>query len=148
MSSYRQILYHIILRTKDCRKTLVQDHIKELYAYIMGIIKNKNCILYRINGLEDHIHFLSDLHPTLALADYIKDIKVASSLWIKQSKKYPYFTGWADGYAALTYAWRDKDRIVNYIINQQEHHKKVLFADEYKSILEEHGIKIDERFFP
>jgi putative transposase len=148
MSSYRQILYQVILRTKDCKKTLTQTHIKELYAYIMGIIKNKNCVLYRINGLEDHIHFLSDLHPTLALANYVKDIKVASSLWIKQSEKFQNFTGWADGYAALTYAWHDKDVIVNYIINQQEHHKKESFAEEYKKLLGEHGIIIDERFFP
>ena len=112
MSSYRQILYHVILRTKDCKKTLTQTHIKELYAYILGIIRNKNCMLYRINGIEDHIHILSDLHPGYALADYVKDI------------------------------------IANYIINQQKHHEREAFAEEYKRLLEEHGIKIDERFFP
>jgi len=148
MSSYRQILYHVILRTKDCKKTLTQTHIKELYAYILGIIRNKNCMLYRINGIEDHIHILSDLHPGYALADYVKDIKVASSLWIKQCGKFPNFIGWSDGYAALTYAWRDKDIIANYIINQQKHHEREAFAEEYKRLLEEHGIKIDERFFP
>jgi putative transposase len=148
MSSYRQILYHVILRTKDGKKMLTQTHIKELYAYILGIIKNKNCILFRINGIEDHIHFLSDLHPSLALADYVKDIMVASSLWIKQSGKFPTFIGWADGYAALTYAWRDKDMIVNYIINQQEHHIKESFTEEYRRLPEEHGIQIDEHFFP
>jgi putative transposase len=147
MSSYRQILYHVILRSKEGKKTLSQMHIKELYAYILGIIKNNNCLLYRINGIEDHIHFLSDLHPSIALADYVKDIKVASSLWIKQSSKFPHFTGWADGYAALTYAWRDKDMIVNYIKNQQEHHKEESFSEEYRRLLKEHGIKIYERFF-
>jgi REP element-mobilizing transposase RayT len=91
MSSYRQILYHVIIHAKDNKKTLKQTHINELYAYILGIIKNKNCLLYRINGMEDHIHFLSDLHPSYALADYIKDIKVASSLWLKQSGKFPDF---------------------------------------------------------
>jgi putative transposase len=148
MSSYRQILYHVIFRTKDSKKSLTQTHIKELYAYILGIIKNKNCILYRINGIEDHIHILSDLHPSYALADYVKDIKVASSLWIKQSGKFQNFVGWSDGYAALTYAWRDKDIIENYIINQQKHHENQAFDEEYKQLLEEHGIKIDERFFP
>jgi REP element-mobilizing transposase RayT len=148
MSSYRQILYHLILRTKKGEKTLTQMHNKELFAYILGIIKNKNCVLYRINGIEDHIHLLSDLHPSIALADYIKDIKVASSIWIKQSQKFPHFAGWADGYGALTYAWRDKDLIVNYIINQQEHHKQESFNEEYRRLLEGHGIRIDERFFP
>ena len=148
MSSYRQILYHIVFRTKSGKKTLTQEHIKELYAYMLGTIKNKNCFLYRINGMEDHIHILSDLHPSIALADYMRDIKTASSLWLKQHEKFPAFEGWADGYAALTYAWRDKDLIVNYIKNQQEHHKKETFEEEYRKFLEAHGITIDERYFP
>jgi len=98
--------------------------------------------------MEDHIHFLSDLHPSIALADFVRDIKTASSLWIKQHGKFRAFEGWADGYAALTYAWRDKDLIVNYIKNQQEHHKKETFEEEYRRLLEEHGISIDERYFP
>jgi REP element-mobilizing transposase RayT len=148
MSSYRQILYHIVFRTKNGEKTLSQEHIKDLYAYIMGIIKNKNCFLYRINGMEEHIHLLSDLHPSIALADYVRDIKTASSLWLKEQDNFPIFEGWADGYAALTYTWRDKEMIVNYIKNQQEHHKKVSFMDEYRRLLEEHGIVIDDKYFP
>lgn len=147
MSSYRQILYHIIFRTKEGKFTLPQEHIKELYGYIMGIIKHKNCFLYRINGMEDHIHILSDLHPGIALADYMRDIKTASSLWLKQHEKFPNFEGWSDGYAALTYSWRDKDMIVNYIKNQQDHHKKEKFEEEYRRLLLEHEIKIDERYF-
>ncbi|MBN1790636.1 MAG: IS200/IS605 family transposase [Bacteroidales bacterium] len=148
MSSYRQILYHIIFRTKEGKNTLIQGNIKELYAYIHGIIKNKNCILYSINGMEDHIHFLSDLHPSIALADYMRDIKASTSFWIKKENKLPHFEGWAEGYAALTYAWRDKEMIKQYIIGQQDHHKKETFMLEYRRLLEEHGIIIDERFFP
>jgi putative transposase len=148
MSSYRQILYHIVFRTKNSEHTLHQENSKELYAYILGIVKAKNCFLYRINGTENHIHFLSDLHPSIALADYMRDIKTATSLWLKQHEKFRDFNGWADGYAALTYAWYDKDIIVNYIKNQQEHHKKVTFEEEYKQLLKEHGISIDEKYFP
>ena len=147
MSSYRQILYHIIFRTKGSEKTLSLEHKRELYAYIMGVIKNKNCFLYRINGMEEHVHILSDLHPSIALADYVRDIKTSSSLWLKQNLNFPNFMGWADGYAALTYAYRDKEIIINYIINQQEHHKKVSFVEEYRKLLNEHEIKIDERYF-
>jgi REP element-mobilizing transposase RayT len=114
----------------------------------MGIIKNKKCLLYQINGIEDHIHFLSDLHPSIALADFMRDIKAASSIWLKQNKNFPHFEGWVEGYAAFTYAWRDKDLIINYIKNQQEHHKLIKFEDEYRNLLLEHGISIDERFFP
>ncbi len=148
MSSYRQILYHLIFRTKDSRKTLAQIHSRELYAYILGFIKNNNGFLYRINGIEDHLHILCDLHPSIALANYMRDLKTSSSIWLKQSGKFPEFEGWADGYAALTYSWKNKDMIVNYIKNQQEHHKKESFGEELRRLLQEHGIEFDEKYFP
>lgn len=148
MSSYRQILYHIIFRTKGSEKTIPLEHNKELFAYIMGIIKNKGCFLYRINGMEDHIHILSDLHPSIALADYVRDIKTASSIWLKQNNNIPNFSAWASGYAALTYSYRDKEKITTYIINQQEHHRKTSFNDELEKLLTEQGVEIDKKFFP
>jgi len=148
MSSYRQIIYHIIFRTKGSKKTLSLEYNKELYAYITGIIKNKNCFLYRINGIEDHIHLLSDLHPNIALADFMRDIKTSSSLWLKQNINFPYFNGWAVGYAALTYSYKDKEKIISYIKNQQAHHQSVSFEEEYRLLLVEHGMEYDERYFP
>ena len=148
MSSFRQILYHIIFRTKNSAKTLPITDSDDLYRYIWGIIKNKNCTLLRINGMEDHIHVLSDLHPSIALADYVREIKASSSHWLKINSNFPAFDGWAEGYAALTYAWRDKDLIVDYIKNQREHHKQTDFVTEYRKLLEEHGIVIDDRYFP
>jgi putative transposase len=148
MASYRQIIYHLVFRTKDSRKTIVPVHSRELYAYIMGIIRNKNSKLYRINGTEDHIHILCDLHPSLALADFMRDIKTSTSIWLKQSGKFPDFTGWSEGYAALTYGWKDKEKIANYIKNQQEHHRTKSFEIELKRLLKEYGIEVDERYFP
>lgn len=148
MSSYRQIIYHIVFRTKNSRKTLNLSHSEDLYKYIWGIIRNKNGFLYRINGMEEHVHILCDLHPSIALADFVRDIKTASSLWLKQSGNFADFDGWADGYAGLTYSNKDKDVIIQYIKNQREHHKKISFEVEYRKLLEEHGIKIDERYFP
>jgi putative transposase len=148
MSSYRQILYHLVFRTKDSQKTLTTANSRELYAYMMGIIRNKNCHLYRINGMEDHLHILCDLHPSIALADFMRDLKTSSSIWLKQSGKFNEFTGWAEGYAALTYGWRDKEKIANYIKNQQEHHKKESFENELRRLLLEQGIEVNEKYFP
>ena len=148
MSSFRQILYHIIFRTKNSAQTLPLADSDELYRYIWGIIKNKNCTLLRINSMEDHVHILSDLHPSIALADYVQAIKGSSSHWLKTNPKFPAFDGWAEGHAALTYAWRDKDMTVDYIKNQREHHKQIDFVTEYRKLLEEHGIVIDDRYFP
>jgi len=147
MSAYRQILYHIVFRTKGSEKTIDQAHFIELKNYIWGIIKNKNCVLFRINGMEEHIHILSDLHPSIALADYIKDIKVSSSKWMKASGFFPKFRGWGIKYCALTYSYKDRDIIINYIKNQQEHHKKESFHDEISRLIKEHGIDMDEKWF-
>jgi REP element-mobilizing transposase RayT len=148
MSSYRQLLYHLVFRTKESLPTIKQDHIDQLYAYITGIIKNKNSHLYRINGVENHLHILTDLHPSLALADFIREIKVSSSVWMKSNGYFPAFNGWADGYGSFTCSYNDMGRVIDYIKNQQDHHRKKSFEEEYRSLLLESGIKIDEKFFP
>jgi len=146
MNSYRQILYHIVFCTYDRKNTIPLECHEELYKYIWGIIKNRKCVLYRINGMENHIHILSDLHPTVALSDFIKEIKTASNKWMKESGKFPGFLSWAEGYCALTYSIRDKDMIVNYIKNQKEHHRKLSFEDEYREMLRENGIEWNEKY--
>jgi REP element-mobilizing transposase RayT len=146
MNSYRQILYHIVFCTYKRENTLPTDHHEALYRYIWGIVKKRRCILYRINGTENHVHILSDLHPSVALSDYIKEIKTAANKWMKESGCFPHFTSWAEGYCALSYSYRDKEKIVNYIKNQKEHHRKICFEDEYKALLQEFGIEFDERY--
>ena len=147
MPAYRQILYHIVFRTKGSERTISEEHSKDLYKYIWGIIKNKNCVLFQINGMEEHIHFLSDLHPSVALADYIREIKVSTSKWMKASGLFPNFKGWGIKYCALTYAYGDRDIIINYIKNQQEHHKKESFQDEITRLFKENGVVLDEKWF-
>ncbi len=144
--SHRQIFYQIVFGTKNREATIAGQHCEELYKYIWGAINNSNCKLYRINEMEDHIHIFSDLHPSLSLADFVKNIKVASSLWMKESGHFPKFKGWQDSYGAFTYSIREKDIIINYIKNQKEHHKTESFFDEYKRLLIENGIEFDEKY--
>ena len=132
MSAYRQILYHIIFRTKGSKRSINIEYSADLYKYIWSIIKNKNCVLFRINGMEDHLHILSDLHPSVALADYIRDIKVSSAKWIKESGFFPDFDGWGIKYCALTSSYQERDTIIDYIRNQQEHHKQENFQEEIR----------------
>ncbi|MEO6669624.1 MAG: IS200/IS605 family transposase [Ferruginibacter sp.] len=146
MGTYRQIYYQIVFGTKYRKPTINPQYDDDLYRYIWGIIENKKCKLYRINGIEDHIHIMSDLHPTICLADYVKDIKVASSIWMNETGKFPAFEGWQDGYGAFTYSIRERDMIINYIKKQKAHHKKEKFYDEYKRLLSENGIEFDEKY--
>jgi REP element-mobilizing transposase RayT len=96
MGTYRQIFYQIVFSTKNRALSITREHEDELYKYIWGIIKRRNCKLYRINGMEDHIHIMSDLHPSVCLSDYIKEIKVTSNQWMKDSGLFPEFNNWQD----------------------------------------------------
>lgn len=81
---------------------------------------------------------LTDVHPTIALADFMRDIKVYSSMWMKDSGLFNGFAGWAEGYAAFTCSYRDSDKIIEYIKMQQEHHKRHSFEDEYRTLRAEY----------
>ena len=146
MSSYRQIIYQIVFCTKFRKPTISEHHCEQLYRYISGIVSKHKCHLYRINGVSDHIHILSDLHPSTSLADYVKNIKVASSIWLKESKLFPEFEGWQDGYGAFTYSIREKDILIEYVKNQKVHHRRESSYEEYERLLKENDVEYDERY--
>ncbi len=146
MSTYTQIIYQIVFGTKRRERTLTKENRDELYKYIAGLLSNKKCHLYRIGGVEDHIHIVTDLHPTVALASLVKDIKLASSEYIKTSKLFTNFNGCQEGYGAFTYSTKEKERLIAYVMNQEIHHAKISFRDEYLALLSEHEIEFDERY--
>jgi len=147
MSSYRQNLHHLIFHTKSNQLTILEEYSKDLYNYLWGIIKNKNSKLIQINGVENHIHLLVDIHSSIALADFMRDLKSSSSIWMKQSKKFPDFIGWAEGYGSFTVSYDHKDQVIGYIKKQKIHHTKETFEDEYRRVLKENGVELDEKFF-
>jgi putative transposase len=102
--------------------------------------------LYRVNGVEDHIHIVTSLHPSIALADLVKDIKLGSSSFIKEKSIFQDFNGWQDGYSAFTYAFDAKDNLIEYVKNQENHHKSKGFREELIELLLEHGIAFDEKY--
>jgi putative transposase len=146
MSTYTQILYQLVFATRNHEKTLSEDGQVYFFKYVNGILINKKCHLYRINGIENHIHILTHIHPSVAVASLIKDIKLASSAWIKTNGVFKNFNGWQEGYGAFTYSIKDKDKLIEYVKNQKEHHRVKSFNEEYLDLLKEHGIQPDARF--
>ena len=146
MGTFTQTLYQIVFSTKYRKKTLSKDDRPELFKSIWGILKNSKCHLYRINGVEDHIHIITSLHPSVALANLVKDIKLGSTSFIKEKKIFPDFAGWQDGYSAFTYSIEAKDNLIEYVKNQEEHHKNKTFKEELIELLKEHGIEFDEKY--
>jgi putative transposase len=148
MGTYTQIIYQIVIGTKFREKVLTKNNREELFKFINGILKNKQCVLYQVNGVEDHIHIVTHIHPTVALASLVKDIKLACSLYIKENNLFPLFKGWQDGYGAFTYSLKEKDRLIAYVQNQEEHHKHKSFMQEYKKLLIKHNISFEEKYVP
>jgi len=118
MSTFTQILYQVVFGTKNKERTLNRKNRAEVFKYISGILRNKNCHLYQINGVEDHLHIITHLHPSIALASLVKDIKLASSKYIQERKLLPCFNGLQNGYAAFTYSIEAKDKLIEYVKNQ------------------------------
>ncbi|HEY6503830.1 MAG TPA: transposase, partial [Chitinophagaceae bacterium] len=118
----------------------------ELFKFIAGLLKKKNCHLYRINGVEDHLHIITHLHPSISLASLVKDIKLASTAHIKEQNLFPDFGGWQDGYGAFTYSTEARNNLIEYVKRQEEHHRIKTFEDEYIELLQEHQVEFDEQY--
>jgi len=99
-----------------------------------------------MGGVEDHIHILTHLHPTVALAVLIRDLKTSSTAWIKEHQVVPEFPGWRAEYAAFTKSHADRPAVIEYIKGQEEHHRTVSFMDELKALLHAEGIAFEERY--
>ena len=146
MSTYTQLIYQIVFSTKNRRSVLTKANRNDLYKYISGLLENKKCHLYRINGIEDHIHIVTHIHPTISISSLVKDIKLATSSFIKEKKIFMNFDGWQEGYGAFTYSIKEKERLIEYVKNQDEHHSKKSFLDEYKQLLTNHEIDFNEKY--
>lgn len=147
MSTYTQILYQIVFSTKHRERTMIKANRPELFQYIAGLLKKKNCHLYRINGVEDHLHIITQLHPSVALASLVKDIKLSTTKLIKEKNLFPNFGGWQDGYGAFTYHTDATNNLIEYVKNQEAHHATTTFLEEYTDLLKEHKIEFDDKYF-
>ncbi|MBP7868168.1 MAG: IS200/IS605 family transposase [Acidobacteria bacterium] len=146
MSTYTQIYYHLVFSTKGREPVLLKERREALYRFIWGIVKNLHGHLYRVGGTEDHLHIFSDLHPSVRLADYVKTIKLGSADWIRKERVFPRFGHWQEGYGAFTLGPDGKDALIEYIKDQEAHHRIHSFLDEYRKFLTVAGVEFEESY--
>ena len=123
-----------------------ENDLPRIFQYIGGIIREMNAIPMEIGGMKDHVHIFMSLPKTVALTDFVRDIKANSSRWIKQIDHYYAPFAWQDGYGAFSVSSSLSEKTVNYIRNQKEHHRKRSFREEYKLFLDAYGIDYDEKY--
>lgn len=137
---------HLVWSTKN-RAPLIDKNIKEeLYAYMAGISNKLESQVIQIGGIEDHVHILCKLSRKIAMMKLVEEIKSHSSKWIKsKGVSYQNFY-WQNGYGGFSVNPKEIDVVINYIKNQEEHHKKRTFQEEYRMFLNQYKMEFDERY--
>jgi REP element-mobilizing transposase RayT len=145
-NTYTQLYIQFVFAVKGRRSLIGKSWKDEMYKYITGIVQNNKSKMLAINGVEDHIHIFIGYKPSVSIPDLIKDIKVASSLWINEKNITPEKFNWQEGYGAFSYSQSHIDTVCKYIINQEDHHKKKTFKEEYIGFLNHFKVVYDEKY--
>ena len=145
-NTYTQLFIHIVFAVKGRENIIKQANQDELFKYIGGIVKEKKHDLLIVNGMADHIHILLSLNPTLSISELVKEIKRCSSMFINKNKWVLGKFEWQSGYGAFSYSKSQIDKIYKYIENQQAHHKKKSFKEEYIEILKRFNVNFENKY--
>jgi putative transposase len=144
--SYTNLLYHLVFSTRDRRPLITPDRRPRLYEYIGGAIRDEGGISLAIGGIEDHIHLLAKLRPDKALSDLLRSLKANSSGWMHEVFPDARDFYWQNGYGAFSVSSSQVSAVSNYIGNQERHHKKQSFRDEFIELLRAHKVEFDEKY--
>lgn len=142
--SLANVLIHLVFSTRDRAPSLTSDIRAELYPYLGGLLRNIDCPMLQIGGVEDHVHILFRMSRTITLAQVVEKTKTSSSKWLK-TKGRPDFA-WQAGYGAFSVSQSQVCHVVAYIQRQEEHHRVVSFQDELRQLFADAGIDFDERY--
>lgn len=145
-NTYSQIYIQIVFAVKGRECCIKESFREELQKYIAGIVANKKSKLFAIFCMPDHTHLLISMKPDILIADLVRDIKANSSSFVKEKKFVSSLFSWQEGYGAFSYHKSQAKNVVDYILNQPEHHKKNSFKEEYLNFLKEYEIEFDEKY--
>ena len=145
-NSYSQIYIHVVFTVQGRLNLIPKQHREELHKIITGIISNRNQKLISIFAMPDHVHLLVGLKPSMALSDLVRDIKSGSSKYITEKKWVKGKFNWQEGHGSFSHSRSQISQVANYISNQETHHKKMTFKEEYIDMLEKFEIEYDTKF--
>jgi len=145
-STYSQIYIQIVFAVKGRQSLIQHSWEEELYKYITGIVQNKGQKMLAINGMPNHVHILISMKPSCNLSDLVREIKKASNSFINEKKFCQFKFEWQEGYGAFSYSHSALDKVINYIANKKEHHRKKSFQEEYVDFLKKFEVEYKEEY--
>jgi putative transposase len=145
-NTYTCLHYHMIFSTKQRERWITQDIEQRVWAYLGGIARENDLKPLLIGGVDDHVHMLVSMPPSISVSEALKRIKGGSSGWVKENFPNLQGFGWQDGYGAFTVSKSQIHGVEEYIRGQREHHRVKTFQEEYRAFLNKHEIKYDERY--
>ena len=145
-NTYSQITIHLIFAVKNRDYLLQSDFRDEIFMYISGIFKNLNQKLICINGIPNHIHILFGLNPDSSISNVVRDVKRFSTKFINEKRYLKGKFAWQEGYAPFSYSRSQRDKVINYINNQEKHHKVKTFKEEYIELSEKFEIEYKSEY--
>ena len=144
--TYHQIFIQCIFAVKGRTNSLKKEWRNDLFRYMSGIIENTGNKSIIVNGVSDHVHLFLGLKPSNRLSDIVRDVKNNSSNFINKNKFVPGKFAWQEGYGAFSYSKSQIQQVYNYVLNQEEHHRKKTFREEYCEFLKKYEVPFEERF--
>ena len=145
-NTYTQIYIQIVFAVKGRQNLIAKENREELHQFITGIVTNRGQKLFAVFAMPDHVHILVSIGPTILISDLVRDIKAGSSKFINDNNWINGKFNWQEGYGAFSYSKSSVDSVVKYILNQEEHHKKKKFKEEYLGLLEKFEIDYDQKY--
>jgi len=145
-NSYSQIYIQIVFAVKGRQNLIKIEHKEELHKYITGIVKGKKQKMLAINCMPDHTHMFIGFTPDMKISDLVRDVKSISSGFINEKKFVKGKFNWQHGFGAFSYSHSHIDMVVKYVLNQEEHHKKKTFREEYIGLLEKFNVEYDPKY--
>ena len=144
--SLTKMILHLVFSTKGREKTITSVIRPRVHGYLAQVARDTGCEVHIVGGVADHVHLAVDFPRTITVADFVKKIKGTSSIWIKeQGREFADFA-WQAGYGVFSVSPSHKQKLIDYIANQEEHHRELTFEDEYRQLLKKYDIKVDERY--
>jgi REP element-mobilizing transposase RayT len=145
-NTYTQIYIHIVFSVQERQNLIRKEYKEELHKYIAGIIHNKRQKPIAINSMPDHIHIFIGMLPSIALSDLVRDIKNNSSKFINEKKWLQGKFSWQEGFGAFSYGHSQMEAVVKYIHNQESHHAKKTFKEEYLKLLKVFKVEYNDKY--